>query len=640
MNKTNSIWIGLGMIFFLTSCSGGQADGPQTKNKTLGTFRLAQSCEEVTSYARSYSDRSRQYPNKVVPLTQPVAAIPSTQPSGPALEGNAPAADAGAVTQSDIAFPDAERGLLFTLDLAKHLKIFRVSPAAQTQLLATVSLDFYPSELVTLGAQQRYYAVLFGSSETIYGGGVVAEAVVDPGFEEPKTVMALFDVTDPQQPTLVKEETAPGVFLEARALTGQTKVVWVTQRFVPIYLEDLKDSQILPDKTVRNGASQEQAPLTPCNQTLLYDNPTLDPGYSSASLNETVVALLDLGGGQPSVSSQALYAPAWRTLLAANPAHLFLAQNVDGPERTDTELYQFDLQSSSSVLALSAAAAVPGEILNQFFIDEKNEVLRVFHHVQTIQPVCLDACVGGQGGGAPGVATAAMKVETVSEKVGNYLSTYKQNGTNLDLLGRSGPFEAEESPYAARFVGTLGCVITYRQIDPLTCFSLQDPAQPTKVGSLEIAGVSFHLETITDNLLLGIGQGKQNSGVVANLFDISNPAQPNLAAQRVLSSQMEWASSPVFYDYRALGVDSSRRNFAVPIDHSTGTAIALFSVDPGSKQILGQGLIQKTISPDGSYDSYQRAYFFDDTMAALSYQELEVLLRSDGSSIFSSPLTN
>lgn len=631
------------LAFSLAACGSGQP-GPQPGTKTLGTFRFAKSCEEVKSYVQGYAERVKKFPDRVMPVAEPFAQ-PAAPTAGGAPEAADDAASGGAVLQSDLAFPDTARGLLYALGQGKKsLKVFRASPVAAPKLLATLELDFYPSEAVAAQAGGRNFVVLFGGTEGgYYGIGPVPLAAEDaampdiyPNPVEPKAVMALVEVTDPEQPKLLREEQSPGYFLEARALPSG-KILWVADRYVPIHLEDLKDDQIFPQKTVRRASGQSAAPVAACAQTYLYENPGLDPAYSPYSLNAAVVSLLDLNGADSEVQSQAIYSPAWRSLISANPEHLFLAQNVDNGAGLGTELYQFEI--GADLLALSASTSVPGNILNQFFLDEKDGVLRVFHHVQNFSPICIDDCVavGAPGGAEGGAPAAAMKAQQ-AEPVGNYLSTYRKVGDKLELLGRSGPFESDEIPYAARFVGGIGCVITFLQIDPLTCFELKDPAKPLKLGELEIEGVSFHLEAITDTLLLGIGQGGANGSVVANLFDIRNPAQPKLAQQKVLSAPGEWAYSPVFHDHRALGKDEARRNFAVPFEDGTGSTLALFSVDPATLQIGALGGLHKPFSEEGPYDSFLRAYFFADSLATLSAAQVEVFEREGLVPVFSSPL--
>ncbi|MFO1464622.1 MAG: beta-propeller domain-containing protein [bacterium] len=661
--KPKHIWLAIALALPLAGC--GAAGNAPSPTKALGGFRFAKSCEEIKSYARSFQEKVKQNPDRAVPIAAPAAPAAPSQGAGAPETAADTASAGGAVQQSDLAFPDLERGLLYTLASGqKELKIFRVSPSSQTKLAASLALDFFPAEVVATQAGNRAFAVVFGSNGGGYGVGpeplpaqtlalsrgkaaaVESPPQTAPGGsgdspvwgppEEPMAVMALIEVSNPEQPKILREEQSPGYFLEARALSGQGKVVWITEHYVPVYIDPLSDNQILPNKSVRAGGGTNQVPLADCTQTYLYENPTLDPAYSPASLNEAVVSLLDLKQPEAEVVTQAIYSPAWRTLVAANPEHLFLAQNVDSDGTNDTELYQFQLDGNS-LLALSASVALPGTVPNQFFLDEKDGTLRVFHHVQNFSPVCLDNCVA-EGGGGGSIPVAAMK-DQQSAAVGNYLSTYRQKGDQFELLGRSGPFEAEEVPYAARFVGTLGCVITFRQIDPLTCFTLKDPSQPTKLGELKIEGVSFHLEAVGEGLLLGIGQGSESGSVVANLFDISNPAQPSLAAQKKLNSG-SYGYSPVFYDYRALGKDEALRNFAVPIEDEGGSTLALFSVDPLARKITSTASLHKSFSPEGPYDSFLRAFFFNDTLATVSSQQLDVFLRSNWSQLFSATLTN
>ncbi|HEX5035008.1 MAG TPA: beta-propeller domain-containing protein, partial [bacterium] len=274
------------------------------------------------------------------------------------------------------------------------------------------------------------------------------------------------------------------------------------------------------------------------------------------------------------------------------------------------------------------AAQVPGNVLNQFFIDEQDGVLRVFHHVAAPFGSCPDCPIA--------VEPAALKAQSTGSDLaaGNYLSTYRGGS----LLGRSGPFEADEIPYAARFLSRFACVVTFIQIDPLTCFDLQDPAKPTRLGELEIEGVSFHLEDLGQGFLLGIGRGGDGE-VVANLFDVNDPSHPQLARQLALNPGGGSSFSEVFYDPRALGKDREMRNFSVPMDDAAGSKLALFSVDLATRNLQSEGELVKPFS-DTSYDTFRRAYFFADSLATLSLQKAEIFSRIPVSPVFSLPLEN
>ena len=101
------------------------------------------------------------------------------------------------------------------------------------------------------------------------------------------------------------------------------------------------------------------------------------------------------------------------------------------------------------------------------------------------------------------------------------------------------------------FVGNLGYVVTFLQLDPLYVVDLSNPAKPVVKGALELLGYSAYLHPVAAGLLLGIGQavGQQNepSGMQLELFDVSNPSAPRLQARAALAS----GSSPVQYDHHA-----------------------------------------------------------------------------------------
>jgi hypothetical protein len=107
----------------------------------------------------------------------------------------------------------------------------------------------------------------------------------------------------------------------------------------------------------------------------------------------------------------------------------------------------------------------------------------------------------------------------------------------LDNLGKPG-----ERLYAARFVGKMAYLVTFRLTDPLYAIRLDDAEnlaadRANRVGELEISGYSDYLQLIGENWLLGIGKdavadspdstleprGAWAQGVKIALFDVSDP---------------------------------------------------------------------------------------------------------------------
>ena len=106
-----------------------------------------------------------------------------------------------------------------------------------------------------------------------------------------------------------------------------------------------------------------------------------------------------------------------------------------------------------------------------------------------------------------------------------------------------------------RFIGDVGYVVTFRQVDPLYTIGLADPTAPKLLGQLELLGYSAYLHPIADDLLLGVGQDAtpegRTKGVQVSLFAVGDPAHPRLLAQHALgtasSSQVEFDSHAFLY---------------------------------------------------------------------------------------------
>jgi hypothetical protein len=94
-------------------------------------------------------------------------------------------------------------------------------------------------------------------------------------------------------------------------------------------------------------------------------------------------------------------------------------------------------------------------------------------------------------------------------------------------VGDMGNGEAVQS---VRFVGDVGYVVTFRQIDPFYTLDLRDPENPRVVGELKIPGFSSYLHPIGEGRVLGVGSDADLDGRVTgskvSIFDVSDPANP------------------------------------------------------------------------------------------------------------------
>lgn len=107
-----------------------------------------------------------------------------------------------------------------------------------------------------------------------------------------------------------------------------------------------------------------------------------------------------------------------------------------------------------------------------------------------------------------------------------------------------------EDIQSMRYVGDRAYIVTFLQTDPLYVLDLADPLAPRVAGELELPGFSAYLHPLGSDWLLGIGRGPAG-GVEANLFDVRDPARPQLSRNLSLCSDCD---TPLMTDYHAIAV--------------------------------------------------------------------------------------
>lgn len=175
-----------------------------------------------------------------------------------------------------------------------------------------------------------------------------------------------------------------------------------------------------------------------------------------------------------------------------------------------TEIHKFDVSEPGSPQYV-ASGRVDGWLLNQYSLSEHDGHLRV---ATTTDP-WTDAVPPDDRG----VAASESRVSVLA-----------QRGDRLVVVGSVGGLGKGERIYAVRFLGPVGYVVTFRQVDPLYTLDLNDPAAPRVVGELKIPGYSAYLHPVEDDRLLGVGQNADDQGrtqgAQVSLFDVGDAAEP------------------------------------------------------------------------------------------------------------------
>ena len=290
--------------------------------------------------------------------------------------------------------------------------------------------------------------------------------------------------------------------------------------------------------------------------------------------------------GQVSASTSSLY------VSAANFGTWWDVTDVD----PTTNIYKFDLQQVD--VPLVAMGAVPGLTLNQFSLDEHTDgLLRV-------------ATTGGFGDeSSSGVYVLAT------------------SGGNLQTVGSVQGLAKGERIYSVRFVGDVGYVSTFREIDPLFVIDLANPQAPRVAGQLKVPGYSSYLHPLDATHLLGIGRDVdpatgQVRGLQLSVFDVGNPAKPERTATYTFPGTGWESWSEAEWDHHAVSWFAEQRILAIPVQQGfgweQGAGLVVFRVNLDTAdgfENLGQ------ISHDGSV---QRSLRIGEYLYSISSGQVQV----------------
>jgi hypothetical protein len=243
------------------------------------------------------------------------------------------------------------------------------------------------------------------------------------------------------------------------------------------------------------------------------------PGLTNYGLTQIVG--IDMGDDSPTQITSIL---GQATQVYANGEALILAQPdwtwfERGTNSDRTALHRFAVSFEAQRTPYQGSGFVQGIVNDQFSIDERGGIIRIAT-TRTRWPDRTDDF-------------AAPEI-WIPPTTDNLVSTLRLNGDVLELLGSTPPLAEGERIFSARFLGDLGYIVTFRQVDPLFAIDLSDPANPKVLGELKIPGFSDYMHPLGDDHLLTIGRDideetQRDNGTALQIFDVSDPVNPRLA---------------------------------------------------------------------------------------------------------------
>ncbi|MFF4773121.1 beta-propeller domain-containing protein [Microtetraspora fusca] len=293
--------------------------------------------------------------------------------------------------------------------------------------------------------------------------------------------------------------------------TGDSLYVTSNPRwwFRPMPIDDAPPTPV-EEPSASDVAPQVEPSTSPAEEVTVTPEPQVTPEEGGASPAPTPVPEQVRPSATPSGAPEEI-----------TPA----PTPTDPPEQT--EVHRFDITGTGAPRYVSSGV-VPGRLLNQYSLSEHAGHLRVA------------TTSNAQVFGGPAEKSSS--------------GVYVLNSDTLAQVGAVTGLGKGERIYSVRFIGDVGYVVTFRQVDPLYTLDLRDPAAPKVTGELKISGYSAYLHPASDGRLLGIGQEASAQGRVLgtqiSLFDVADPANPRLLSrfhQRNSGSEAEWDPHAFLY---------------------------------------------------------------------------------------------
>jgi uncharacterized secreted protein with C-terminal beta-propeller domain len=349
---------------------------------------------------------------------------------------------------------------------------------------------------------------------------------------ETQTYVRLYDISDRAQPDLLRTFNMTGDYFDSRMIGKY--VYFVTS--MDAYL--LNGTVILPQ--VYSGEGAKEIPATEIYYSNVFDN------YFSYT---TFVAM-----NMQDASEE----PTHMTIMTGAASNMYVSlDNIyvtfnEAPE--ETMIYRVHMQDNN--LTCVAQGEVPGQVLDQFSMDEYGDYFRIATTAWTEEAQEINITT-------PLSTPIIISVQSTNVYVLDM---------NLNIIGRLENVSVGENFHSARFMGDKCYLVTFQKTDPLFVINLADPTSPAVLGNLTVSGYSDYLQPYDENHLIGVGKETVEAesgyfawyqGIKISMFDVSNVNNPVQISNVTIGDR--GSDSPVLNDHKALLFDKQMDLLVIPV---------------------------------------------------------------------------
>ncbi len=350
-----------------------------------------------------------------------------------------------------------------------------------------------------------------------------------------RTKVYVVDITDRAKPAVQRSVEFDGGYNTSRRI-GDTLYMVMTDYPYNYY----GDREIMP--LMYDSEKGEEEPVAGCTDVRILPKPE--------SFNFLITAAVPLKDLTKAVDREVIAGDAQNVY--ASTGNLFVTATDWGGgyyreyNTYDSAVYKFAL--GNGTVTFKSQGKVPGTILNQFSMDEKDGKFRV--------------------------ATTTNEYVMGSEMENNLYILDE----SLNPLGEIEGIAPGEKIYSVRFLGDRAYMVTFDRIDPLFVIDVADPANPKILGELKIPGYSTYLHPYDENHLMGFGrdvdmENEMNTedfvyyeavqGMKIGMFDVTDVAHPKEMFTEVIGDQNTY--SELLDNHKALLFDKEKELLAFPI---------------------------------------------------------------------------
>lgn len=406
----------------------------------------------------------------------------------------------------------------------------------------------------------------------------------------------VFNIEDKTNPEKLREVSLEGRYMDSRMVEDN---LYLISRKTAYWYDGVEDYTILP--ALGDSVTSNEIKRVDCTDIIYFegtdDSSFMIVGGFNINSDEEVSVETFFGAGEQ---------------IYASENNLYLTQTNYEDYVYNTTIYKFKLNNSR--IELLAKGTVNGNVNDQFSMDEYDGNLRIATtSVIVLEPEKTEEY-------SPGIMrTTRAKTTTVN-------NLYVLN-ENLEEIGRLEDLAPDEKIYSARFIGDVGYIVTFKQIDPLFVIDLSDPTNPIVKGELKIPGYSSYLHPYDENHVIGIGYNTEENGyggtvnttMKMSMFDVSDLENP----QEIFNVDIgtDYAYSEITYNHKVLLYKKSENLIGFPVTtrsnnyYNSENGFMIFRIDLENNEFAEYGKIMEEL--DYRTD-IERVIYIEDKLYTLS----------------------